>query len=174
MINEDIRHIVEAELREGEKLLWAETTSQTRKEEHAEFIRQDNKLQSRINLVGYSVILIFVVINASARIYSIPLLVIFSVFCYITLRAGDAELNDMKNSDLGGYALSNLRLFILNNEYRIVVQKEASKLKKVAEETRHIRLNPIGSGLLKTYNLQFLPNNYSTTTYIKSVIGNTP
>ena len=176
MINEEVRHIIEPELAEGEELLWAEKTTVSAKEAIVNPYREDTDtfvaLLKYFLWVGVPVLLVLIILFPSFRVVGIILLILVPVCFMSNASSSEDHGTRFENIDIGGYALTNLRLFELDKKIQVTSRDDASKLRKVVEESTCVTLKPIGGGVLKTRTLFFLNNNYATTNYIRSQIEN--
>ena len=176
MINEDLRHIVEPELAEGEELLWAEKTIVSAQQEIVQIHEDDTELSilfaKFLLWLGIPILIGFIIFFPSIRMISIILLFGLPIAVVSIGLASADNVEAVENMAIGGYALTNLRLFELDTSLKVTRRDDASKLRKVSEEVGCIIVKPVGSGILKVRNLSFLSNNYVTTNYIRSLIEN--
>ena len=172
MINEEIKHIVQAEFQDGEELLWAEKTTSKAQQDYAQTHKKEGEVFKKIRIfflrVCAPVILVTMIFIPSFRIWGGIFLVLMPLSFLSNEKSGNNTARAIGNLDIGGYALTNLHLFELNRALEITKREDASKLKKVSEEVSCILARPVGSGLLKIRNLDFLNNNYVTTNFINN------
>ena len=177
MINPEVRHIIEAELTEGEELLWAEKTKAYAQQKIVQTYEDDTEtftfLAKGFLWFGVPLLIIFIIFLPPIRLLCvIVLFVVPFIFATSGIASAD-ELDMVDNMNIGAYALTNLRLFEFDKSLKITRRDDASKLRKVWEQPTCINMSPIGSGVIKFRSLFFLNNNYATTNYIRKLIEST-
>lgn len=170
MINEEVRHIIESELQDSEELLWAEVVSQKKINEHLDDVASEAKYQRRFNgpLSIFITFAVFIVSMWASLTFFAAVFFTFFVLCIFTY------VHDLKASNLdghkfpGGYALTNQRLFTFDKTLTTWTTQDASSLKSAYEETKMLRLKPVGSGFFKEARLAYLASNYSAEKHINA------
>ena len=173
MINPEVRHIIEPELAEGEELLWAEKTKVMSQQKFTKYYQDDTQMINWVLKfflwIGLPVLVVSLILFPAFREVGMYMLFLLPI-CLLSLRhKGKHTVKTIENMDVGGYALTNFRLFELDKTLNITRRDDASKLRKV-EETTCLVLRPVGNGMLKIRNLFFLNNNYATANYIRNLI----
>lgn len=182
MINEEVRHIVEAELVSGEELLWAEKTDHQAQEFHKQkFLLTPNKrrvvttvlvlglmglavsftiIPPGINNWGTQLEILLSNILSTVSLYSSVIAAVLLVLNFLV--KGRAFV-------IGAYGLTNKRLFELDYDLSVVRIHDASRVKHVYG-FEGVALKPIGSKGSKAYQLGLMENNVLTINYLQSKI----
>ena len=169
MIDADIRHIIEPELMEGEELLWADKTSQKELDAAIEFANPaDNSSEKDFTYIAIVLGTFLVVLsNDIGEIVVTVFTVGLSTGFVIWFLRWQAKT--LSNFNIGGYVLTNKRLFELDKKLKIKRRFDARKLQHVYEGAACVILRPISKGLFKRYKLIWLKSDvYATINYIDS------
>ena len=181
MINLEIRHIIEAELQEGEELLWAEKTDHETQNYHKQqFMLTPNKRRIVIIVLGLGLLGLVLSFSIPPGIdnWGVPLeVLLYNVFAGVSLysfviAAVILVLNlyvKGRTYVIGAYGLTNKRLFELDYDLSIVRSHDASRVKHVYG-FEGVALKPIGSKGNKAYQLGLMENNVLTINYLQSKI----
>ena len=170
MIDPDLRQIIELELQDGEELLWAEKTTSHWQGSETEHVDHTQRL-IKILAVTIPVIAALMLYFPPFRIVGILLIMLLPAVLISNIDPHIEVNPQFSDKDIGGYALSNLRLFEFDRRLTISMRLPASDLKKVREIDHWIKLSPIGKGPLNFHNLYFLTSNYATAAYINRLLS---
>ena len=171
MIDQDIRDIVESELRTDEIILWAEKVSSKKIANHILDLSQDEKVSRRFGLP------IGLIVHGTMAVLCFPqfkfgslLFVMACIFIIIDFARPGREIQSFTDKHNGAYALTDQRLFMFDKSLSTWSTKDASKLRKITESGEKLNLYPVGQGLITDIFLIGLQSNYATAKYINSTL----
>ena len=173
MIDEDIRHIIEPELAEGEELLWAETISHSKIRDAVNVHEEDGQMFLKIGKFLAPLFIISAVLFPSFRIIGLFLALLVGLGMYNNYRVCMRKAQGTRELDIGGYAISNVHFFKLARDLSVLEKLDAKLIKKVREGSDCVVVAPIGKGIFDHRHLRYLSNNYATANYLKSMLKTT-
>jgi hypothetical protein len=184
MIDSDIKHIIEPELKAGEELLWAEKVDPSKRTAWVESkIRSDKT--SMVSL-GAGLAVCFFLNLFGLNVY----LIILSLICFLGFLNNAVAVINRENRKISllnlrntfGYSLSTDRFFLIGQDLRPTRTFDASSLKRakpfkrligIKWRTTNLILAPVGDGILKFVELYFLEDFQASEDYINSKIQRT-
>jgi len=197
MINEDIRHIVEAELREDEELLWAEKVDENlRKKWILESIKQGRFWAFPFFVIG--VLIVWMTLNSIESrhrdtslwiviVGMIPFLLLGCLFflaSIISFKDFFGNQNYMEKRPFKFYALTNFRVLYFGKNDELLFYLDASHAKKAKPlkrwyfpnkwETLCLIVSPVGTGIFKFAEIYFLSDFKKSQNEIESALQGHP
>lgn len=167
MIDPNLRAIITPELTGGEELLWAEKTNAWEKQSVAKGILPENK--SRKFRFGFVMSAIALIVSGYLKVPIMPHVALMFAVLFGASILLDFIVRRFAPLHIGGYALTNRRLFELGLEFEIIRYLDASRIQTVYEGAG-VTIRPIGRKGNKAYTMHFMDNVYPTIGHIDAAI----
>ena len=193
MINEDVRHIIEPELLEGEELLWAERVDPFKKDNWIINRKKELKSGTIISILMGCFFLWIIIAIISNRHFDSKLwivllgsllLAMFALFCFYSAWIGftnirnPAKIAQMRPFD--AYGLSNKRLLYIGQN-KILKSLDASNIKKAKNLSRLyffkgwtplcLTISPVSGNWLKFGEIYFLTDFKKSEEQLNRIIN---
>lgn len=154
--------------------MWADKTSEDLIQGFLEQFEQDKKSERSSLWIGVASLTILVIVTGIQAIsvgHFFLGIAIYAMMGLILHWIIKRQKSALEYFDIGGYALSNHRLFELDKSLTLSQTYDARKLRHVYEGAGGIVLKPIEAGWLKRYKLYFLETDvYVTINALDAVI----